>query len=367
MPRPCAGSTIVRRGRHAAPERGVSGPARTRPSSCSAGPRRARRTRDRRGCGDARARGRRQRGRSRPGGVAGARAHRAVRLVAAGRLERRAGAGVGVGVAPRLGRAPRARRRSSRGRPFGVSLFRQAQFGGAFVNLGGVDGLGRWVRLRSGRLPRRCTPQRCELVLVGGSGRLPRLPFLHVVGRGTLTKDAPLCAYFGNRGASAPPLLLAEGALALGQRAASRRRADRAHVRLGAADRAGVAARLGDPGARAPRRPRGRSPRGGRSGLQRHGAARLARVGAREGARRRRAAPADRRRRRRAVARVRRSRGGAAAARHRRRAAAADVVGSALVAARDVHRRGAGARRVRRGLRRLGRRRRSSQRCWRAR
>src|SRR5438874_1164725 len=84
------------------------------------------------------------------------------------------------------------------GRPFGVSLFRQAQFGGAFVNLGGVDGLARWIRLRSGRLPRRCTPRRCELVLVGGHGRLPRLPFLHVVGRGTLTKDAPLGAYFGN-------------------------------------------------------------------------------------------------------------------------------------------------------------------------
>src|SRR6266511_1569402 len=31
------------------------------------------------------------------------------------------------------------------GRPFGVSLFRQASFGGAFVNLGGVDGLARWV------------------------------------------------------------------------------------------------------------------------------------------------------------------------------------------------------------------------------
>src|SRR3954454_6105844 len=102
------------------------------------------------------------------------------------------------------------------GRPFGVSLFRQAQFGGAFVNLGGVDGLARWVRLRSGRLPRRCTPRRCELLLVGGSGRLPRLPFLHVVGRGALTKEAPLTAYFGDRGASGPPLLLAEGALALG-------------------------------------------------------------------------------------------------------------------------------------------------------
>ena len=103
------------------------------------------------------------------------------------------------------------------GRPFGVSLFRQANFGGAFVNLGGVDGLGRWVRLTSGRLPRRCTPQRCELVLLGGKGRLPRLPFLHVVGRGTLTSDAPLNAYFGTHGPRNPPLLLAEGALALGR------------------------------------------------------------------------------------------------------------------------------------------------------
>ena len=66
---------------------------------------------------------------------------RAVRLVAASRLERRAGAGVGVRVAPRRGRAPGADV-DRPGQPFGVSLFRQAQFGGAFVNLGGVDGLG---------------------------------------------------------------------------------------------------------------------------------------------------------------------------------------------------------------------------------
>jgi hypothetical protein len=103
------------------------------------------------------------------------------------------------------------------GRPFGVALFRQQNFGGAFVNLGGVDGLGRWVRLSSGRLPKPCTPTRCELLLAGGRGKTPRLPFLHVVGRGSLTRDAPLDAYFGNRGAKAPPLLLANGALVLGR------------------------------------------------------------------------------------------------------------------------------------------------------
>ncbi len=102
------------------------------------------------------------------------------------------------------------------GRPFGVSLFRQASFGGAFVNLGGVDGLARWVRLRSGRLPKVCGPQLCELVLVDGSGALPRLPFLRIVGRATFARDAPLRAYFGAGGERRPPLLLAEGALAVG-------------------------------------------------------------------------------------------------------------------------------------------------------
>jgi hypothetical protein len=103
------------------------------------------------------------------------------------------------------------------GRPFGVSLFRQARFGGAFVNLGGVDGLARWVRLRSGRLPRRCTARLCELLLVDGAGAAPRLPFLRVVGRATLTRSAPLRAYFGDGGAGRPPLFLGEGALSLGR------------------------------------------------------------------------------------------------------------------------------------------------------
>jgi len=101
--------------------------------------------------------------------------------------------------------------------PFTVVLFRQARFGGAFVSLGGVDGLARWVTLREGRLPRPCSPTRCELVRVGGFGELPRTPLLPVVGRAALSPAAPLAAYFGDRGHGAPPILIANGALAVGR------------------------------------------------------------------------------------------------------------------------------------------------------
>jgi hypothetical protein len=94
--------------------------------------------------------------------------------------------------------------------PFRVVVFRQATWGGAFVNLGAVDGLRRWIILRSGRLPKPCTPGDCEVVQIGGAPVQPRLPFLHVVGRAALTAGAPLQAYFGGGGAR-PPILLADG------------------------------------------------------------------------------------------------------------------------------------------------------------
>ena len=99
-----------------------------------------------------------------------------------------------------------------RGPPFGVEVFRQATWGGAFVNLGAVDGLSRWLVLRSGRLPRLCTPTDCELVQIGGAPVAPHLPYLHVVGRATFRTGAPLGAYFGGAG-KRPPILLANGAL----------------------------------------------------------------------------------------------------------------------------------------------------------
>ena len=96
---------------------------------------------------------------------------------------------------------------------FAVEVFRQATWGGAFVNLGAVDGLSRWIVLRSGRLPRRCTPHDCELVQIGGRPVAPKLPFLHVVGSATFRSGAPLSQYFAAAGSNRPPILLADGVL----------------------------------------------------------------------------------------------------------------------------------------------------------
>ncbi len=96
-------------------------------------------------------------------------------------------------------------------KPFGVLVFREATWGGAFVNLGAVDGLARWLDLRSGRLPHRCTPSDCELIQIGGAPVAPKLPFLHVVGRATFKAGAPLSAYFESGGGKHPPILVADG------------------------------------------------------------------------------------------------------------------------------------------------------------
>jgi hypothetical protein len=113
-----------------------------------------------------------------------------------------------------LDRLARAELRPVLSQPaFGVAVFRQATWGGAFVNLGAVDNLSRWLVLRGGRLPRLCTPHDCELVQIGGSPVAPKLPFFHVVGRATLRAGAPLSAYFSAAGPNRPPILLADGVL----------------------------------------------------------------------------------------------------------------------------------------------------------
>jgi hypothetical protein len=110
--------------------------------------------------------------------------------------------------------------------PIRAMLFRQSQAQGHLFDLGAIDGLGRFVRVRSGRLPTACTPSHCEVVQLGGSGPMPRIPGLRLirVGRATLDSAVPL----GNlitretyknilsealvyHTAPTPPVLLAEG------------------------------------------------------------------------------------------------------------------------------------------------------------
>jgi ABC-type antimicrobial peptide transport system permease subunit len=113
---------------------------------------------------------------------------------------------------PQLDRLARSALEPVLGRqPFAVAVFRQATWGGAFVNLGAVDGLTRWVALRSGKLPAPCTPSRCDLIQIGGAPAAPRLPYLHVVGRGVFRSGAPLSAYFAATGGHRPPILVANG------------------------------------------------------------------------------------------------------------------------------------------------------------
>lgn len=96
---------------------------------------------------------------------------------------------VGGQAAPysRLDEQVRRRLRAVTDRPaFATSLYRESQLGGGpFLSLGAVDDLGRWVRVRSGRLPRPCTLRRCEVLVVRGGGRIPDMPGLRLVPVGT--------------------------------------------------------------------------------------------------------------------------------------------------------------------------------------
>ncbi len=71
--------------------------------------------------------------------------------------------------------------------PTPIVLFRESTVAGRFVSLAGVEGLAPHVTLTSGRLPRRCTAERCEVVRLRGSGALPDAPGLRLVEVGTAT------------------------------------------------------------------------------------------------------------------------------------------------------------------------------------
>jgi hypothetical protein len=78
------------------------------------------------------------------------------------------------------------------GEPASFVLFRESTIAGTFLGLGAVDGLGGWVTLRSGRLPRTCEPERCEVVRLRGEGRIPNAPGLRLVEVGEATLSSPV-------------------------------------------------------------------------------------------------------------------------------------------------------------------------------
>jgi len=142
---------------------------------------------------------------------------------------------VGGQVAPYATLDANVRRRLGRVLPeraTGTSLYREHQFGGALLSLGAVDDLGRWVHLRSGRVPRVCRPQRCEVLVIRRGGPITNVPGLRLVpvGEGelrtsTLFGDAIPAQDLGESAfvekirryhrPAPPPLVLANGVAAL--------------------------------------------------------------------------------------------------------------------------------------------------------
>jgi hypothetical protein len=81
--------------------------------------------------------------------------------------------------------------------PVRAMLYRESQIDGRLVNLRAANDLGRFVRLRSGRLPRTCVPSHCEVLRLMGPGPVPSTPTLRLVqvGTATLRRDAPFAAW----------------------------------------------------------------------------------------------------------------------------------------------------------------------------
>jgi hypothetical protein len=109
----------------------------------------------------------------------------------------------------------------SLGQPVRLMQFRAMNLGRGEAVFAAVGGIEPWVRLRSGRLPRQCTPERCEVLRIGGRGPDPvagEFPLV-VVGSGSLAPQVPFARLLGVDGGTGdavtssdgPPLLLADG------------------------------------------------------------------------------------------------------------------------------------------------------------
>ncbi len=77
--------------------------------------------------------------------------------------------------------------------PAAAMLFRESSIQGRLVNLRAANDLGRYVRLLSGRVPKPCVPQHCEVLRLQGQGPIPSTRALRLieVGRAVLKPDAP--------------------------------------------------------------------------------------------------------------------------------------------------------------------------------
>ncbi|HEX2044034.1 MAG TPA: hypothetical protein VHF23_00250 [Gaiellaceae bacterium] len=89
-------------------------------------------------------------------------------------------------------RVRRALARVTGAEPASLVLFRESTIAGRFLGLGAVDGLSSWISLRSGRPPRRCRPERCEVVRLRGEGPLPSTDGLRLVEVGRATLRSPV-------------------------------------------------------------------------------------------------------------------------------------------------------------------------------
>src|SRR4029078_9278212 len=78
-----------------------------------------------------------------------------------------------------------------------ATLSRESRIDGRLVTLRAANDLARFVRLRSGRLPKTCVPSHCEVLRLEGPGPGPSKAALRLiqVGRATLLPTAPFAPW----------------------------------------------------------------------------------------------------------------------------------------------------------------------------
>ena len=107
--------------------------------------------------------------------------------------------GLGTREWTRLDREARSGLRALEvGEPLRAVGFRSTRFGTEIVRLAAVDDPRGLLEVRSGRLPSRCGPGRCELVALDGPRTPLAAPGLVVTGSVTAAKGAPLAALVGS-------------------------------------------------------------------------------------------------------------------------------------------------------------------------